>query len=132
MSLRSPVGRALGLGSAGEGVSHWWSQRVTAVALVLLGVWLIVALVRLPDLGYATVTAWMAAPVNAVLLTLLLATMIYHSMLGVQVVVEDYVIHHGLKITIMLLLQFIHIVLAALGIFAVLRIALTMSSGSLV
>jgi succinate dehydrogenase / fumarate reductase membrane anchor subunit len=132
MSLRSPVGRALGLGSAGEGVSHWWSQRVTAVALVLLGVWLIVALVRLPDLGYVTVTAWMAAPVNAVLLTLLLATMIYHSMLGVQVVVEDYVIHHGLKIATMLLLQFIHIVLAALGIFAVLRIALTMSSGSLV
>lgn len=130
MSLRSPIGRVLGLGSAGEGVSHWWSQRVTAVALVLLGVWFVCALVRLPDLGYVTVAAWIAAPVNAVLLSLLLGTMIYHSMLGVQVVVEDYVIHHGFKIVTMLLLQFIHIVLAALGLFAVLRIALTMHGGS--
>jgi succinate dehydrogenase / fumarate reductase membrane anchor subunit len=130
MSLRSPVGQALGLGAAGEGVSHWWSQRVTAVALVLLGVWFVASLVRLPDLGYAAVTAWMAAPVNAVLLTLLLGTVTYHSMLGVQVVVEDYVIHHGLKVATLLLLQFIHIVLAALGIFAVLRIAFTMNGGS--
>jgi len=120
----------LGLGSAGEGAAHWWSQRVTSVALVPLGLWFVFSLVRLPDLGYVTVAAWMAAPVNAVLLALLLGTTIYHSMLGVQVVVEDYVTHHGLKILTMLLLQFIHIVLAALGLFAVLRIALTLHGGS--
>ena len=130
MSLQSPVGRVLGLGSAGEGAAHWWSQRVTSVALVPLGLWFVFSLVRLPDLGYVTVAAWMAAPVNAVLLALLLGTTIYHSMLGVQVVVEDYVTHHGLKILTMLLLQFIHIVLAALGLFAVLRIALTLHGGS--
>jgi succinate dehydrogenase / fumarate reductase, membrane anchor subunit len=130
MSLRSPVGRVLGLGSAGEGVGHWWSQRVSAVALVLLGVWFVFSLVRLPDLSYVAVTAWIAAPLNAVLLSLLVGTMIYHSLLGVQVVVEDYVTHPGLKIVTMLLLQFIHYALAALGVFAVLRIALTMSSGS--
>jgi len=123
MSLRSPVGRALGLGSAGEGVGHWWTQRVTSIALVLLGLWFVFSLVRMPDLSYVSVTAWMASPLTAVLLSLLVGTMVYHSWLGVQVVVEDYVHHHGAKVVTMLLLQFIHIVLAALGIFAVLRTA---------
>jgi succinate dehydrogenase / fumarate reductase, membrane anchor subunit len=124
MSLRSPVGRVLGLGSAGEGVGHWWTQRVSSVALVLLGLWFVFSLTRMPDLGYGAVTAWMASPVNAVLLSLLIGTMVYHSMLGVQVVVEDYVSHHGAKIVTVLVLNFLHYVLAALGIFAVLRIAL--------
>jgi succinate dehydrogenase / fumarate reductase membrane anchor subunit len=123
MSLRSPIGRVLGLGSAGEGVGHWWTQRVTSVALVLLGLWFVSALVRLPDVSYGAVTAWIAWPLNAVLLSLLIGTMVYHSMLGVQVVVEDYVSHHGAKIVTILLLNFLHYVLAALGIFAVLRIA---------
>ena len=122
MSLRSPVGRVLGLGSAGEGVGHWWTQRVTSVALVLLGLWFLFGLVGLPNLEYDTVVAWIAAPVNAVLLILLIGTAVYHSLLGVQVVVEDY-LHHAKKVVTLLALQFIHILVAALGIFAVLRIA---------
>ncbi len=124
MSLRSPVGRVLGLGSAGEGSGHWWTQRVSSVALVLLGLWFVFSLVRMPDVSYGAVTAWIGWPVNAVLLALLIGTMVYHSMLGVQVVVEDYVSDHGAKIVTLLLLNFLHYVLAALGIFAVLRIAL--------
>jgi succinate dehydrogenase / fumarate reductase membrane anchor subunit len=123
MSLRSPVGRVLGLGAAGEGVGHWWSQRVTSVALVLLGLWFVFALIGLPDRSYETVTAWMAQPINAVLLSLLVGTALYHSLLGIQVVVEDYVSNHGAKIVTMLALQFIHFVLGALGIFSVLRVA---------
>ena len=123
MSLRSPVGRVLGLGSAGEGSGHWWTQRVSSVALVLLGLWFVFSLVRMPDVSYGAVTAWIGSPVNAVLLALLIGTMVYHSMLGVQVVVEDYVGHHGAKVVTILLLNFLHYVLAALGIFAVLRIA---------
>jgi succinate dehydrogenase / fumarate reductase membrane anchor subunit len=123
MSLRSPIGRVLGLGSAKEGVSHWWGQRVSAVALVILTLWFVSALLRLGDLGHATVIAWIAAPMNAVLLSLLVGTSVYHSQLGVQVVVEDYVSHHGAKVATLLLLNFLHIVLAALGVFSVLRIA---------
>jgi succinate dehydrogenase / fumarate reductase membrane anchor subunit len=97
---------------------------VSSVALVLLGLWFVCSLVRMHDVSYAAVTAWISSPVNAVLLSLLIGTMVYHSMLGVQVVVEDYVSHHGAKIVTLLLLNFLHYVLAALGIFAVLRIAL--------
>jgi succinate dehydrogenase / fumarate reductase membrane anchor subunit len=123
MSLRSPIGRVLGLGAAKEGVSHWWSQRVTAVALVLLGLWFVSALLRMPTFHYEFVVAWIAMPLNAVLLLLLIGTLVYHSQLGVQVVVEDYVHHHGLKVATMLLLTFAHVAVAALAIFAVLRIA---------
>ncbi len=123
MSLRSPIGRALGLGAAKEGVSHWWSQRVTSVALLLLGLWFVSSLLRMPTFQYEFVVAWIAVPLNAVLLLLLAGTLVYHSHLGVQVVVEDYVHHHGLKIITMLLLTFAHVAVAALAIFAVLRIA---------
>lgn len=123
MSLRSPMGRALGLGAAGEGASHWWSQRVTAVGLIILTLWFVAALLGFADFSHAAMTAWVAEPINSVLLILLTATLVCHSQLGVQVVLEDYVTHHGLKIATLLLINFIHVALAALGIFAVLRIA---------
>ena len=123
MSLRSPIGRVTGLGTAKDGVGHWWSQRVTSVALVALGLWFVASLLRMPNFGYELVTTWIAMPLNAVLLLLLIGTLVYHSQLGVQVVVEDYVHHHGLKVATMLLLTFAHVVVAALAIFAVLRIA---------
>lgn len=123
MSLRSPMGRVLGLGAAKKGVSHWWSQRVTAVALVVLTLWFVASLLRLGNFNHQVVTSWIGEPLNAVLLSLLIATAAYHSLLGVQVVVEDYVANKGWKIVTMLLLNFIHVTLAALGIFAVLRIA---------
>ena len=123
MSLRSPIRRVLGLGTAKDGVGHWWSQRVTSVALVILGLWFMSALLRLGPLDYSAVTAWIASPVNAVLLSLFVGTAVYHSQLGVQVVVEDYVEHHGAKIVTMILLNFVHVVLGALGIFSVLKIA---------
>ena len=123
MSLRSPIGRVLGLGAAKEGAAHWWAQRVTSVALVILALWFVGALVALGDFSHGSVLAWIARPLNAVLLCLLVGTTVYHSQLGVQVVVEDYVTSHATKIITMLLLNFLHVALAALGIFAILRIA---------
>lgn len=122
MSMRSPIGRVLGLGAAKEGAGHWWSQRVTSVALIVLCLWFVSALIRLGDLNHELVTAWMARPVNAVMLILLIGTTVYHSQLGVQVVVEDYV-GGKTKVVTMLLINFVHVALAALGIFAVLKIA---------
>ncbi|PZN28509.1 MAG: succinate dehydrogenase, hydrophobic membrane anchor protein [Proteobacteria bacterium] len=124
MSLRSPIGRVLGLGAAHEGVSHWWTQRVSAVALLGLGPWLLISLLVLGAHDYATVVQWAARPWNAVLLVLTVATLFYHSYLGVQVVVEDYVSHKGAKVAALLTLKFLHVVLAAIAIFAVLRVAL--------
>lgn len=123
MSLRTPIGRVLGLGAAKEGAGHWWAQRVSSIALVLLGLWFVGALVALGDYSHASVLDFIGKPFNAVLLALLIGTVVYHSQLGVQVVVEDYVVHHATKIVTMLLLNFLHVALAALGIFAVLRIA---------
>jgi succinate dehydrogenase / fumarate reductase, membrane anchor subunit len=123
VSLRSPIGRVLGLGAAKDGVEHWWSQRVTSVALVMLGSWFVCALLGLDDLGFASMTGWVSQPLNAVLLSLFVGTAVYHSQLGVQVVVEDYVVHHGVKLVTMLLLKFLHVALAALGIFSILKIA---------
>ncbi|HWK74111.1 MAG TPA: succinate dehydrogenase, hydrophobic membrane anchor protein [Povalibacter sp.] len=123
MSLRSPVGRVLGLGSAKEGVSHWWSQRVTAVGLVLLGLWFACSLAQLGRFDHGAILSWIDTPTHAVLLSLLIGTAAWHSQLGVQVVVEDYVSNKGWKIVTMLLVNFIHVAAAALGVFSVLRIA---------
>jgi succinate dehydrogenase / fumarate reductase, membrane anchor subunit len=122
MSLRSPLGKVLGLGAAKEGAGHWWSQRLTAVALALLGVWFIASLASLGSFDYSAVTAWIARPWNAALLSIFVAVMSYHSHLGVQVVIEDYV--HGAAKTISIVLSnFFHVLVGVLGVVAVLRIA---------
>ena len=123
-ALRSPLGRARGYGSAKEGVQHFWVQRVSAVALVPLTVWFVFSVARLPMLSYAGVRHWVAAPSVSVALVLFIATLFYHSMLGVQVVVEDYVAGEGKKLVTLLVLKFAHAAAAAAGIFAVLKIAL--------
>jgi succinate dehydrogenase / fumarate reductase membrane anchor subunit len=121
--LRSPLGRALGLGSAKEGVDHWWLQRLTAVALVPLGLWFAASLVALAGADRATVAAWLHAPLAAILTLLMIVAVFYHAALGVQVVIEDYVHSEWLKIPALVLNRLVCIALAIAGIFAVLRIA---------
>lgn len=123
MSLRTPLGRVLGLGSAKEGVEHWWMQRVSAAALVLLTLWFVFSLFWIGSLDYDTIQAWIARPANAALLALLVVTLMYHSHMGVQVVIEDYVAHKSTKVAALVASQFIHFALGAIGLFAVLRTA---------
>ena len=123
MSLRSPLGRVLGRGSAG-GSQHWWAQRVGALALLPLGLWLALGLLHLPDLGFASAQAWLSRPMNAVLMLITVAVGAQHSWLGVQVVIEDYVHSPGGKVVTMLALQFLHVLAAVAACFAVLRVAL--------
>ncbi len=118
------LSRVLGRGSAHEGAHHWRVQRVTALALVLLVPWLLVSLASLPDLGWATVQAWMSGLVHAALLTVLLLAATWHSQLGVQVVIEDYV-HGAARMVALVASTFLHILLAAVGVLAVMRVAFT-------
>lgn len=123
MSLKSPLGRVLGMGSAKEGTDHWWSQRVSAMALVPLGVWLLISLASAESLDYEAVSLWLSQPLNSVLMILLVLAVCYHGKLGVQVVIEDYV-HGATKVVSLLLVNFAFIALAVAAVFAVLRVAL--------
>lgn len=124
MSLRSPLGRARGLGSAKDGVHHFWVQRVSAIALIPLSLWFVFSVAQLAGGDYHVVRHWVSAPSVAVVLILFIASALYHSALGIQVVIEDYVHHEGLKIASLLLMKFAHALLAAASVFAVLKIAL--------
>ena len=123
MSLRSPLGTALGSGSAKQGVHHWWVQRLTAVALVPLALWLVVSLLALPTLNYTTVAAWMSGSWTALALVLFVLTASLHSQLGVRVIVEDYVHGSGAKMAALIVLTFIHVLIAAAGVLAILKVA---------
>lgn len=124
MSLRSPLGRVLGLGSAKSGHGHWWAQRLTAAALVPLGLWFLVSLAGLAGADHAIVAAWMREPLHAVLLLLTLATLLYHSNLGLQVVIEDYVGRAPAKVITLVLIRFAHVGLAAAGSYSILSVSL--------
>ena len=124
MSLRSPLAVVLGRGAAGEGTAHWWAQRVSALALAPLSLWFLVSLMRLQLDDYAAVTIWMARGANPLWLSLLLLALCAHARLGVQVVIEDYVHGAALKTTALLLNSAAHLLLAAAGLYAVLRMAL--------
>ena len=124
MSLRSPLGRVLGLGSAKEGAGHWYAQRLTAVALALLGVWFVVQLWLLDGAGLEHVRSWLASPVAAALMLLFIATLAWHSILGLQVVIEDYVGGRGTRLALLIAMKFALVLAGAAAAIAVLRLAL--------
>ena len=123
MSLRSPLRRVTGLGSAKGGASHWYAQRITAVALVLLGLWLVVSLVTMGGATHDRVVAWLASPVAAAFAVLLVITAAWHAVLGLQVVIEDYVGDKGQRLAALLVVKVSFAVAAVVGVLAVLRIA---------
>ena len=124
MSLRSPLGRVLGLGSAKGGSGHWYAQRVSAVALVILGLWFVASLFMLgAGASYEAVTGWLRAPFSAVMALLLIGVGAYHALLGLQVVFEDYVRDKGTRLVVLVALKFALVVAALVGMFGVLRIA---------
>ena len=125
MSLRTPLSKVIGRGSAGEGVGHWWVQRVTAVALLPLTGWFVISLLGQSLQSYDAMRGWLGQPRVAVPTILLVFTLAWHSRLGVQVVIEDYVHAKGAKTTLLLLSTFVHIGAAVAGIFAILALALS-------
>ena len=122
MRLNSARAMVLGQGSTSHGVGHWWAQRVTAIALIPLGIWFLISLLSVPRFDYASLAQWMNHGWNAVLLVALILVVARHSYLGVRVVVEDYVHLPAARIMTLLVVQFAHGLIAAAGVFAVLQV----------
>ena len=120
-NMRDPLATARGLGSAKDGVNHWWMQRVTAIALLLISPWFIYFAVSLIGADQTTVRAAIAQPLNATLLVGFMIAMLWHARLGLQVVVEDYV-HGWQEIALQLLIKFVYAIAAIAAIIAIGRI----------
>ncbi|CDO37471.1 MULTISPECIES: succinate dehydrogenase, hydrophobic membrane anchor protein [Novosphingobium] len=124
MGNGTSIGRVRGLGSAKTGPHHWLVQRFTAIGNLLLVLWLAVSILLLPDLTYASVSEWLATPVPATAMALLVVSTFWHARLGLQVVVEDYVHEHANKFACIAALNLAAFAGAAFGVFCVVRLAL--------
>jgi succinate dehydrogenase / fumarate reductase membrane anchor subunit len=129
MKMVTPLGRVRGLGSARSGAHHWWLERLSSVSTLLLLIWFFVSLLRLPDFQYATLTQWLAAPLVAVPMLLLIASTFWHLAAGLRVVVEDYVHEEGGKLFWLVLIAFGSLLAGGLCVFAVLKIAFAGGGG---
>ena len=122
--LRTPLALAKGLGTAKEGVGHWWTQRLSSLLLIPLVLWFGFAVASLPQASHAELAAWISSPPVTVALVLLILTVFYHAQQGLQVVIEDYVSTHWQRTAAIIVVSFLCLLLAVIGVIAVLRIAL--------
>ena len=124
MDLRTPIARARGLGSAKDGTRHWWMQRITAIALIPLAVWLTASLVAVGAADHAQTVRWIRSPAVGVALLLTIAAVFHHAQLGLQVIIEDYVQTEWKKLAAVIAIKLAAVALAATAAFSVLKVAL--------
>jgi succinate dehydrogenase / fumarate reductase membrane anchor subunit len=122
MGSGTGLGQVRGLGSAKSGSHHWWLQRVTAFGNILLVLWFLFSLLWLPELDHKTVITWLASPISAVLMSLLVVNVCWHFRLGLQVVIEDYV-HGGMRVVTLGLLHLWTFGAGGFALFAIFKIA---------
>lgn len=127
MNLRSDLGRVRGLGSAKSGTQHWWHQRVTAVALIPLSLWFVTAILAHMNDTHGEVVAWISSPFVTVLLLALIISVFYHTKLGLQVVIEDYVHGEFVKVVLLVATNLVLALGALLGVVAILKISFAMA-----
>ncbi|NDH61264.1 MAG: succinate dehydrogenase, hydrophobic membrane anchor protein [Alphaproteobacteria bacterium] len=120
--LRTPLARARGLGSARDGLKHWWAQRLTAIALIPLIVWFAISLVMLSGADYAVARAWIGSPLVMVLLILTIVVGLHHGQLGLQVVIEDYIHGDGWKLALIVAVRFVAVIFGLAAVVSILRI----------
>jgi succinate dehydrogenase / fumarate reductase, membrane anchor subunit len=120
----TPLGRARGLGAAHGGLGHWKAQRLTAISNAVLVLWFVFSAIALAGAGYDEVRAWLASPMAATLMILLIISVFYHAPLGLQVIIEDYVQHPGMRIAAVILVRLVLAALAVACIVAILMVAL--------
>ena len=123
-SMQTPLAAARGLGSAKSGLHHWWNQRMTAVAMVPLVIWMVSLSILMTGAGYEDALVLVSYPANATVLILFVAVGFWHAMLGLQVILEDYVAAEGLRLILITLIRMFAVALAALSILSILRVAL--------
>jgi succinate dehydrogenase / fumarate reductase membrane anchor subunit len=118
------LGRVRGMGSAKEGVHHWWMQRLTAIALIPLVLWFVASVAMLAGAGHDETVAWLSQPLVAIAVIMLLVATLYHAALGIQVVIEDYIHHEGWKFFWLICMKFVFLVLGVAAVFSVLKLAI--------
>ena len=123
-TMRTPLGRVRGLGAAKSGLSHWWHQRLTALAMAPLILWMLWLVFQLAGADYAAATALISHPVNATVMLLCVGVGFWHASLGLQVVLEDYVSHEGVRLAALIVVKMAAILMASLCAFSILKIAL--------
>lgn len=124
-SMQTPLGKVRGLGSARKGVSHWWMQRLTAMGLIPVVIYLVIGLVTSISADYAAAIAWLSSPLNASAALLFFGVGFYHANLGLQVIIEDYVSHENRRLLLLVAVKLGMTALATLSIFSVLSITLS-------
>jgi succinate dehydrogenase / fumarate reductase membrane anchor subunit len=123
-TLRTPRSRVEGLGSAKTGTRDFWHQRLTAVALIPLAIWFAFSALKFVGAGYTLALAWLRVPWNALLMIVFIVMIARHLAIGMQVIVEDYIHHEGLKLTAIILVKFGTWLIAATAVFMILGIVL--------
>ena len=124
MSLRSPLSKAVGLGSAKHGFSHWWWQRVTAIALIPLVIWFVFSVVGLVGASHSDAVAWLASPFNATIMLLFVFAALFHGQTGLQVIIEDYIHIAWLNLSMLLIVKFVSVILAVFATISVMKVVL--------
>ncbi len=120
--MRTTLGRVRGLGSAKEGVSHWWAQRLTALALIPLAIWFVASIISVAGADYPVVASWLGSPINGSLMIILVFATFYHAALGLQVVIEDYVHGEATKIFLIIAVKAAAVLLGLGTIVSLLRL----------
>ena len=123
-SMQTPLAAVRGLGSAKSGLHHWWNQRMTAVAMVPLVIWMVSLCILMTGASYKEALVIASHPANATVLILFIAVGFWHAILGLQVILEDYVAAEGLRLVLIVVIRMFAIALAALSILSILRVAL--------
>ena len=123
-SMKTPLAQARGLGASKSGLSHWWHQRLTAIAMVGLVAWMCALVVMLAGADFDSAMRLLSYPINAAILILFVGVGFWHSALGLQVVLEDYVAHEGIRLMMIIALRMVLILLGAISMLSLLKIAL--------
>jgi succinate dehydrogenase / fumarate reductase membrane anchor subunit len=122
--LRSPLAKVKGLGHSSDATQHFWRQRLTAIALIPLTLWFCFSIALLPNATHTSIIHWLQTPFNSVMMILVVLLSFYHANLGLHVIIEDYIAHHGYRLAAIICIKFISYFMMLLGVYSILTVAL--------